>query len=591
MHYFKRLSLFLLLVIAITAITVLIYSPSFNSSFHLDDYDGIANARLQYTTPHQIIQKYPTRWLVFLSFSANARIHGTDVTGYHIVNIFIHICNALLVFLLTRVLCIHLMNRIPDYNDFLNPVWCSCIVALLFVVHPLQSQSVIYITQRFMLMASLMYLGALYAVARAYLPGNSRSFGWIIACLCILLGLFCKEIIVTVPLLIIIMVWIFISPPDFSSWKIKRWITAGVILFAFCVLPVILFLHLCHWDPKQLQSALHSVGGPIDSHTTGLTRYTYFLTQPSVLLQYLMLFLVPFGLNIDHDIPLCSHIYSPQFILPVIIFTLLFWFAWHIRRTSPFILWGLLVFIFPLLPQSSIVPTRDLMFEHRAYIGTLGLLFVVIGILNELFLFVRKITLSRILCGLGVISVIILGTITFQRNKIWKTELSLWADAYTKSPDKQRVIINFSSAVLEVGQTDTAINIIESKMSSWNRTLPGAYYLLGNAYMSKGNTAIAVSNYTIAVKHDRTNPDIRYNLAVAYYTIGKEQLTFHQLRQIISDHPEYADAYLLRGYIFSKSPKRHEKAVNDLNRYLELIPDGSDADTAHTLLEQIKDSQ
>jgi tetratricopeptide (TPR) repeat protein len=100
----------------------------------------------------------------------------------------------------------------------------------------------------------------------------------------------------------------------------------------------------------------------------------------------------------------------------------------------------------------------------------------------------------------------------------------------------------------------------------------------------------AVSNYNIALKHNRTNPDVRYNMAIAYYTLGKEQLTFHHLRKIINDHPDYADAYLLRGYIFSKSHKRHYKAIDDLNRFLELIPYGPDAETAKAIIDQLNNT-
>lgn len=574
-------------VIILAAVSLLVFSPAFSSSFHLDDHDRIVKARLQYSSPRTIIEKYPTRWLVFLTFYGNASLHGNDVTGYHVVNFFIHICNAILVFLLTRILCMHLTRRDPETTEFLQPYWCAVCVAVLFAVHPLQSQAVIYITQRFMLIASFLYLAALYAVARAYLPGNSIKTGWIVACLAILFGLFCKEIIVTAPVLIIAMLWIFIKAPDFSTWRTGRWFVSGIITAILCLLPVLLFLHLCHWDPKQIQDALQSVGGPIDTHTRGLERYTYLITQPSVLMQYMVLFFVPYGFNIDHDVRLCTQWYSPQFLLPVIIFALLFWLGWKTRKTSPFILWGLLVFFITLLPQSSIIPTPDLMFEHRAYLGVAGLIWISAGILNEVYLFIRNRMYSRVILILTVIAALILGIMTFQRSKVWKSELTLWADAYTKSPDKQRVVINYSDALLSIGQTDAVIALIEAKKRKWPIRLPALYSLLGNAYMRKGDAGNAISNYIVSVRHDRGNSDTRYNLAVAYYTQDNTERALHHLGMIMRYDPEYADAYLLRGFILLQNQNQTENARKSLEKYLELLPAGPDAETAKILLSNL----
>ena len=198
---------------------------------------------------------------------------------------------------------------------------------------------------------------------------------------------------------------------------------------------------------------------------------------------------------------------------------------------------------------------------------------------------------SRVIIVLTVIAAVLLGIMTFQRSKVWKSELTLWTDAYTKSPDKQRVVINYSNALMNNGETDSVIALIEAKKRKWPTRLPALYSLLGNAYMSKGDAVNAISNYIVSVRHDRSNPDTRYNLAVAYYAQDNTERALHHLGMIIRYDPEYADAYLLRGFILSRSSRQLPKAQKDLNRYIELIPEGPDADTARSILNQLSNAE
>ena len=94
----RHFSIFAFIIIA--AISVLTYLPSFNSSFHLDDYESIESSNIKAVSPYEIIKRYPTRWLVFLTFQTNAKVHDYNVFGYHVVNITIHIFLTLLLHLL-----------------------------------------------------------------------------------------------------------------------------------------------------------------------------------------------------------------------------------------------------------------------------------------------------------------------------------------------------------------------------------------------------------------------------------------------------------------------------------------------------------
>ncbi len=581
------MTLFGVFFILLAAGVLLVYWPALSSSFHLDDFDTIVNTNLPFISPWKLLQQYPTRWLVFLTFYANAHLGGMDVTGFHLVNLGIHLVTSFAIFLLTYVLSLHCLRRYKK-STFFSPVWLSIAAALVFALHPLKSQTVIYITQRFMLCATLWYVLVLLSIAAGCLPGKSRRTGMLFAAIFFVCGLFSKEIIVTAPVLSVVMVWIFVYPPKLYNWKKTHWAGATAVMLAMLLIPVLLFLHLCHWNPVEIKQALVSVGGPLDAHVQGLTRYTYFLTQPSVLLRYCTLFFWPAGLNIDHDILLCRHWYSPQFLVPVSIFILLLWTAWRLRHTTPYILWGLLVFIITLLPQSSIIPTPDLMFEHRAYLAIAGLTWAVFGVCNELMRFFRSTWLTYGIICLWIVLIPVLALLSHQRALVWKNELTLWADAYAKSPDKQRVVINYSNALLGEGKHETVIPLLTAKLAQWPEALPEAYAALGNAYVSSGDMYNAISNYIIAIRHNSMNPVTRYNTALAYFALGQSTRAVQYLDSIITRMPDYADAYFFKGFILSQNPKQKEQAREALNKYLELVPEGIDADTARELLLQLE---
>ena len=222
--YLFKINFSLAAFLIILVISTIAYLPSFNSSFHLDDIDQIVNSNIRYLSPVDIIKIWPTsRLLVFLSFSANAKLHGYNVFGFHLVNFLIHVFNAFIIFKLTELLLYYARRTYPKSTIHLSTALISLFTALVFAVHPLQTQTVIYITQRLMLSASLFYLLAMYSIARGYMPGNSKAAGWISAAAFFIAGAFCKEVLVTLPVVIILLIWFLIQPPKFKLWTKKNW--------------------------------------------------------------------------------------------------------------------------------------------------------------------------------------------------------------------------------------------------------------------------------------------------------------------------------------------------------------------------------
>jgi len=575
-------------LLVVLFLAIIAFLPSFTSSFHLDDYNQIVNTNLKNLSPIQIIKTYPaSRWLVFFSFKANAAVHGYDVFGYHLVNFILHIISVFLIFKITELLFFFIRKSYPAAFYSLSPKLAALFAAAVFAVHPLQSQPVIYISQRLMLSASLCYLLAMLSLARGYLPGKSKITGWIGAAAAFLIGALCKEIIVTLPVILILLTWIFLQPPDFKSWTKKNWFLTIGIAIAILVIPAVIFMNIIKWDFHQLKQAWNSMGGALYINTPGLNRYTYIFTQAHVLLKYIGLFLFPAGFQIDPDVKLCATWLSPVFILSSFTIFFLLVISWFLRKTAPLILWGLLFYFIVMLPQSSIIPTPDLMFEHRAYLGVAGLIWAFLGIICLFTRYVHYKSVKFFVRSCAVILILFLALLTYNRATVWKTEISLWADAYSKSPEKSRVVNNYANSLLNNNDISNAIIILEKKLNNSERVPPFIITTLANIYARNGELEKAQELYLKSLKADYTNPETRYNLALILHACGNHKKALYHARILWRLYPENVDAYYLLGVIHAPYTNEFTAATNCLSVYLDKDPDGENTTSAKILMKTL----
>ena len=560
----------ILAFIIIAAISVLTYLPSFNSSFHLDDYESIESSNIKVASPYEIIKRYPTRWLVFLTFQANAKVHDYNVFGYHVVNLTIHIFCSFLFYSLLRLIWRPLRRKYPLALKKFSPKLTPLFAGALFAVHPLQSQAVIYISQRLALSSTLFLLLALTSVARGFLFGHSKIRGWFVAAASIFLGFFCKETIVVAPLIIASFLLIF-YPPDLRKWSLLKWMVTSILTLIFLLSPVIILFNLSNWDVDTLLNNLNSIGGKIDIHTPGMTRYSYAITQFSIILKYVYLFIFPRGLNIDHSISLSTTFFSLQVLCPFFLLILFIVLSWLKRQTLPLLFFGIIIFLLGVLPQSSLIPTPDLMFEHRTYLSNAGLILILIS----LFSFIKRKIIIRVL---AIILIIILSVVTFERSKVWESELSLWSDAYAKSPAKLRVINNYANSLINTGELLPAARILEKTMKTEEYIFPSFFGLLGNIYVRVGEYDKAAEVYLKGLKNDWTNLSLRYNLAVILQMLKKNKQAEHHFKRALYFHPYDPDSRLMLGILYADDLKKYSKATNQFVRFLELFPEDDNSE-------------
>ena len=187
------------------------YSNTLNDSFHFDDFTfiienpdirNIGDMSSIFTT----VLPQSSRFITFLSFAINYRIHGLDVFGYHLTNLIIHLISAVLVWWFVLLLC-----KCPkidlDYSDE-DAVLLALFTALVFVVHPVQTQAISYISQRFASLATLFYLACVCFFIKARLDLKVKKLNGIIffalSATAMMLAMFTKEIAITLPIIILI---------------------------------------------------------------------------------------------------------------------------------------------------------------------------------------------------------------------------------------------------------------------------------------------------------------------------------------------------------------------------------------------------
>ena len=222
-----------LFIITILIAGIIAYSNSFDCSFHFDDSNVFqSSVTIGSASIGDWLRLFPARPIGILTFAINYNIHKLDLWGYHLVNLIIHLTNAFLVWWLTWLtLSTPVMKDTPISK---HKTMVAFLTGMLFVTHPLATQSVTYLVQRFASLATLFYLLSLILFVQGKLWSGDRDnipwflFGGSIACA--VLGMLTKEIVFTLPFAILLYDYCFLKT---DPWKFEMKDTS-LIIFLLC---------------------------------------------------------------------------------------------------------------------------------------------------------------------------------------------------------------------------------------------------------------------------------------------------------------------------------------------------------------------
>jgi tetratricopeptide (TPR) repeat protein len=265
----------------------------------------------------------------------------------------------------------------------------------------------------------------------------------------------------------------------------------------------------------------------------GIPPAEYALTQLNVHWTYLRLIMLPVSQNADYDYAIAGTLFE----LPTIVSFVGYIGLWTgivlLAKKRPLASFPVLWFLVALLPISFVVTVMDLrlgdvIFEHRAYLPSVAFFpAFVAGILYT----TEKLRCKKIFIvtvAICITVVISLSIATYERNKVWRTELSLWTDVVSKSPKKARTHTNIGNAYLAEGLADKAIEHYQTALGLppdisepvGDYNYAKIHYNLGKAYGAKGLKDKAMEHYKTAINLNPRNPRPHFNIGVIYLERG-----------------------------------------------------------------------
>lgn len=488
----------------VAAVVLLAYANAFGVPFQFDD-------RVVITGEPVITGFHPDpasrRFLGDLSFALSYRLSGDRPAGYHLVNVAIHLANALLVLWLARsVLRAEPLRRALTSG---RDTRIALLASLLFAAHPLQTQAVTYVAQRYASLAAAFFLLSTCAYARFRLASSARaSCGWYALLLAAAAAAFwTKENAYVLPLAIVLIEVVFFSAPlrrrflFFSPFLLGAAAAVGFALASGLTL-------------DRLDAATR-----LDSR---MGRGEYALTQIRVVASYLRLLAAPVGQNIDHDVRVSHGLFDPGVLASAALHVALLAGAVLAlsrgRRGDP--LWrlvgfGVLWFYVTLLVESSFIPIVDVMFEHRVYLPSAGVFLAAAALLAR----VRALSSPRAWIATAAALTVALTGLTIARNRVWRSELDLWADAAAKSPHKARPLNNLGVALADRGDVRGAIDMYRRALRA-DPSYAKAYFNLGESLQGAGEYAAAIAPYERFLAWQPDYPFTYRNLAECYRRTG-----------------------------------------------------------------------
>lgn len=440
------------------AVTVVAYLPSFRGGFLFDDAAEITqNDTITSLRPLSRFFDNNTRPLASLSFALNYALGGLDPLGYHLVNLIIHLLAGLMLFAI-------LLRLVPMLHRDQPPISppqraadsaISLVVAMIWLVHPLQTQAVTYIVQRSESLAALFCLISFYAFLRACTardptvraPTSRFTWAFVTTAACAL-GMATKQTALVMPVILFLFDWIVIAPRQ-GTRTLHRW-PLHLLIAAAWIVPLIngTFGAAVGTDPHAVTGFAFKGISPVD----------YLKTQAGVILHYLRLTIWPHPLCLDYDWPIAR---APMQFVPhglVILALLGTAVALSVRRNL--LGFALVAFFVLLAPTSSFIPIKDVIFEHRMYLP----LAPIIAILVFGAVHVAQVRWRRLRIPLVMLITASLLAMTFLRNRDYRDPVTMWTDVVTKQPTNARAFNNLGNALSLAGRNDDARRAFETAL-------------------------------------------------------------------------------------------------------------------------------
>jgi Tfp pilus assembly protein PilF len=532
---------------------------------------GTLNVPFLYDDAHAIVQN-PDTWsptpakdllqwsqwfhrpVLLLTFAWNRAWGGLEVTGYHLVNLGLHLGVGIAFYFLIQT-ALELVEQ--DRRTIWK--WLPLLAAMIHVLHPLNSQAVIYLSSRSSLLATFFYLLGFLCWMRLLKPWEkplAQPMGIVLLVLggvFFVLGCGTKAIIFTLPIMALIYHTLICSGENRK---------ADSTLVMFILAPVFIYLVF------RAMSLGNLLVLPTEPESMQVSRTLYALTQiKAFVFYYVLKGLFPINLNFEPDVRLVSGFGDPGWwvgagVLAVTCIALY-------RSRSRLLQFGFLWMVITLAPTSSIIPLKQIVTDHRFYLPGLGLhLMMAMG-------WILAARSTRWAGGAIPVYLLCLFLLTGSRGNDYQSAITLWEDTARKSPRKALVHNNLATAYLDEKRYEDAIQSLRRTLEL-NPKSDHAHINLGFILIQKKQYEKALEEFYQAIQGGTGNPAAYYNAGLALAQLDRAKEGIPYLEEAVRLNPRSAAYHFDLGKTYQQA-RMNDEALKAYRASLRIQPDNPKA--------------
>ncbi|MBI5970279.1 MAG: tetratricopeptide repeat protein [Deltaproteobacteria bacterium] len=609
--YARKKNLFIILALFIIGFAI--YSNVLLAPFIYDDEMYVLN-NVNLRALGNFLAVPWNRYLTYLTFALNYAIGGYNSFDFHLTNIIIHVLNSIwLYYLVLTTLKTPIVKRGFDGKSL--PAWTIAFAAsLLFLAHPVQTQAVSYVTQRFASLAAFFYLSSVLCYARYRITlcedeiGKGGMVFYVSSLVLGALSQLSKEISFTLPVMIILYEFLFFEGEGTSLGQRLKRLTP--FLFLFLIIPFTFFSGFSEGAGAGVTANIRK--GQI-MEFAAFSKYEYLVGQFRVIVTYLRLFVWPTGLRLIYDYPMYHSFFEPAVLVSFALISTLLGLSVYLyaaaRKSADgarmLFSFGIFWFFMTLSVETSVIPIKDAIFEHRVYLPNAGLSVLASAAAHYLAVtYLPRPASSRVFAVAVITAVTALSVATYRRNIVWGDRLLFWKDNYEKTPNSISVMHDLGLAYHLNGEDELSVEYFKRVLKVEPDNIFVHYNIVGALlglkkldeaefyakrsvfFMSgdvvphinlgliaseRGDFKKAVEEYRRAVEISPQYLLPRYNLAIAYYKMNDYDAAIEQYRILLKLDPIQPDVHFGLGEALLKKGRNYEAAAR-FKEALRLAP-------------------
>jgi tetratricopeptide (TPR) repeat protein len=555
-------------------ITCVGFMPAlWNEFVNWDDYEtlvdnpryrglGWSQLRWMLTTFH-MGHYQPLSWL---TFSVDYFLWGTNPLGYHLTNILLHAANTAIFFLLSRLLLSHAL-LLSKSVERIDVDLAAALAALLFSLHPLRVESVVWATERRDVLSGLFFLLTLYCYVRAQVDEPSHRSWFTASLVACVLSLTAKATAITMPAVLLLL---DVYPlrrlqGGWRSWLESRGRKILWEKFPFAVLAILFAIIAAY--AQQSAGALRPMQQYFLSYRLGQAAYgTIF---------YLWKSLVPWNLSPLYELPYDFEAWTPLFVSCAAAAGAITIALFLLRRRWPAGLACWLYYVVMLMPVVGIAQSGpQLVADRYSYFSCMSWAALLGGGFFHLWNFVRDRSEQRsvlfTISALAGLVLMIFGIMTWKQIKVWRDTKTLWEYVIAAEPESSIAHYNLGRIYENDGRVDDGIKYYR-RSAAINPTNADAHYNLARLLAKQGMHAEAIDHYSQALAVRPNDADAHNNLGLLLAHRGEFETALDEFKKAIHFDPKYGKAFFNMGKIFAQRNEL-DKAVRNYRQALTLNP-------------------